>query len=79
MGREAQLFIQAAGAGQGGLPAPGVGCWERRLVCPGGSSTRQSGLSLPASPISRGGRLVWKGQVAEALVSSISRQRQLHR
>ena len=35
MGREAQLFIQAAGAGQGGLPAPGVGCWERRLVCPG--------------------------------------------
>lgn len=78
MGHEAQLFIQGAGAGhrEGFQPRAGVLGEVSRL--PGGLSTRQSGPRLPASPVSRGGLLVWKGQVAKASVSSISRHRQLH-
>lgn len=75
-GPEAQLFIQAAEAGQGGSSRPRAGV-VREASRPLGADTRQS-ARVSLLPLSPEGAPGLKGQVAEALVSSISRHRHLH-
>ena len=67
MGREAQLFIQGAGAGHREGFHPRAAALGEVSRLPGGSSTRQSGPSLPASPVSQGGAPGLEGSSGQGL------------